>query len=130
MYMSSANFHFLPFLSLKTPVGYQGDNLRFREHRKLISGRLSGRKRAEQLDSDDVTSSALSVYGSSAANDATMDATASGGYASDAAAGMAEKAKFAVPPLRGAGEGDDVEMEWWDEAFLTKSMRDDKVYML
>lgn len=83
----------------------------------------------EQLDSDDVTSSALSVYGSSAANDAATDATASADYASDAAAGMAEKAKVAVPPLRGEGEGDGVEMEWWDEAFLTKSMRDDKVYM-
>lgn len=68
------------------------------------------------------------MYGSSAANDAATDATASAGDASDAAAGMVEKAKVAVPLLREGG--DEIEMEWWDEAFLTKSMRDDKVYMI
>lgn len=46
--------------------------------------------------------------------------------AAAAAAAAAKEAKDALPPLREAGQ-DAVEIEWWDEAFLTKEMRDDKV---
>eukprot|EP00903_Cladosiphon_okamuranus_P006751 g6586.t1 len=102
----------------------QGDNLRFREHRKLLSGRNSGRNRAEQLDApgDDgnrAGTSSLSAYSAQPeVNEAEVAAAA-------AAAAAAKEAENAVPPLREAGQ-DLVEMEWWDEAFLTKEMRDDK----
>lgn len=46
--------------------------------------------------------------------------------AAAAAAKEAKEAENAVPPLREAGQ-DLPEMEWWDDAFLTKEMRDDKV---
>ena len=49
--------------------------------------------------------------------------------AAAAGAGVAEKDKDAVPPLREAGD-EAVETEWWDEAFLTREMRDEEVRYL
>lgn len=100
---------------------YQGENLRFREHRKLISGRMSGRNRAEQLDGD------TDVKLAGAGSGDKMDVE--GGEA-----GEGRAAAVAVAPLRGWAEeveaekeGKGLEMEWWDEAFLTKEIRDQKV---
>ncbi|CAM9894544.1 unnamed protein product [Ascophyllum nodosum] len=105
----------------------QGENLRFREHRKLISGRLSGRKRAEQLDAAEgekgsKLSTSLAAYGSAAVEEVGGVSEAA---AAAAGAGVAEKDKDAVPPLREAGD-EAVETEWWDEAFLTREMRDEE----
>lgn len=111
--------------------------MRFREHRKLLSGRMSGRNRAEQLDGGDDTdeSSSLAAYSASAGGEGATAATAAAAEAEVEAA--RKKAKDALPPLRediGGGEGEGggeggVEIEWWDDAFLTKEMRDDKVCM-
>lgn len=99
----------------------QGDNLRFREHRKFLSGRMSGRNRAEQLDS---------------VGDASKPSEKPDSEKADAAAetrpedSTTEKAQPLVPPRRGTGEADGeapVTMEWWDEAFLAKETREQKV---
>lgn len=125
----------LPLLLVFTQT--QGDNLRFREHRKLISGRISGRNRAEQLDAGDDVQPSLSTT-SPDGDAAAMSEGAEGGVgavdAVAAAAAAKKKAELSVPPLRGEtvagegeGEGDGVDIEWWDEAFLTKEVRDQKV---
>lgn len=94
---------------------------------------MSGRNHAEQLDgADEAKPSSLAMYSASAGGDGdgTESAEAVAAAAAEAAAAAAasetEKAENAIPPLREAAE-DAVEMEWWDEAFLTKEMRDDKV---
>ncbi|CAN0196718.1 unnamed protein product, partial [Ectocarpus fasciculatus] len=111
-----------------------GDNLRFREHRKFLSGRMSGRVNAEQLDAGvggggrggggggaTAGTSSLSVYSAQAEADENAAAAAKAA----AAAAAAKEAAEAVPALREAGQ-DLVEIEWWDEAFLTKETRDAK----
>lgn len=57
-------------------------------------------------------------------NEAEVAAAAAAAAA--VAAKEAKEAENAVPPLREAGQ-DLPEIEWWDDAFLTKEMRDDKV---
>ena len=114
--------------------GCQGDTMRFREHRKLLSGRMSGRNRAEQLDGgDDAKASSLAAYSASGGGEGAAAAAAAEAEEVEAAAAAARKeAKNAVPPLRedaGLAEGEGgVEIEWWDDAFLTKEMRDEKVF--
>ncbi|CAN0448174.1 unnamed protein product, partial [Ectocarpus sp. 8 AP-2014] len=109
-----------------------GDNLRFREHRKFLSGKMSGRVNAEQLDAPAgggsgseggarAGTSSLSVYSAQAEADESAAAAAKAA----AAAAAAKEAAEAVPALREAGQ-DLVEFEWWDEAFLTKETRDAK----
>lgn len=106
--------------------------MRFREHRKLLSGRVSGRNHAEQLDDGGegrASSSSLAAYGASAGGDGDEVAVAAAAKAEAEAEAKTAKAKAdELPPLRGAGE-EGLEMEWWDEAFLTKETRDDKVYI-
>lgn len=95
---------------------------------------MSGRNRAEQLDGgDDVA--LLKSEGLVGEGDA-MDVDAVTGGAGEVAAG-AKKAEMAVPAMRGWAdeteadkEGKGLEMEWWDEAFLTKETRDQKVQLI
>lgn len=58
-----------------------------------------------------------------------QQADESAAAAAKAAAAAAKEAAEAVPALREAGQ-DLVEIEWWDEAFLTKETRDAKVHEL
>ena len=114
--------------------------MRFREHRKLLSGRMSGRNRAEQLDGGDDTAkpSSLAAYSASAGGEGAAAAATAAAAEAEVEAAARKEAKDAVPPLRedvgGGGEGEGggeggVEIEWWDDAFLTKEIRDDKVCM-
>lgn len=114
-------------------MAWQGDNLRFREHRKLISGRMSGRNRPEQLDggADAGPTTTSSTVG---LDDIDMMDVDEEGAALAAAAAKRAAVAAAVPPLRGWAEEVEaeeerkgLEMEWWDEAFLTKETRDQKV---
>lgn len=62
------------FFIFLTTTAVQGDNLRFREHRKFLSGKMSGRVNAEQLDAPaggggggaTAGTSSLSVYSAQA----------------------------------------------------------------
>ncbi|CAN0314410.1 unnamed protein product, partial [Ectocarpus sp. 4 AP-2014] len=102
-----------------------GDNLRFREHRKFLSGRMSGRVNAEQLDAPGGGGGATAGTSSLSVYSAQAEADESAAAAAKAAAAAAKEAAEAVPALREAGQ-DLVEIEWWDEAFLTKETRDTK----
>lgn len=77
---------------------------------------MSGRNRAEQLD---------------AANHVELPDKADfePGEPEKVVDEGAKKADTSVPPLRSTLEEDApaVEMEWWDEAFLTKESREEKV---
>lgn len=86
---------------------------------------MSGRNHAEQLDDgstgagDRVKSTSLSSYGAQPAEGGSGDEM-------EVVAVAAAEEGVAVPPLRDAEE-EGLDMEWWDEAFLTKEIRDDKV---
>lgn len=82
---------------------------------------MSGRNRAEQLDSADDTKLPLKD-----------DAKGDDGVGAAAGIGDAavKKSEPSVPPLRDIGDGEvqeAVELEWWDEAFLAKEVREQKV---